>query len=124
MGIKILRTMLKQNCIYWGNPYPDGLGGMTTDKPVLLSCRWEDKQEEFTTGDGTLVSMAVVYVPNLAGGVKSEGAELEVQGFLKLGVLADLKDSKLPKNNGAYPIRGYAKLPTLKGDEFLRTCWL
>jgi|GEM_PF-1575273 len=124
MGMRILKTMRKQDAVYWGSPSPDGLGGSTTDKPIALKVRWEDREEEFTTTLGTEISKSIVYVPNIAGGVKEEGAELEIQGYLKLGTLADLKDSDLPKDNGALKIRGYAKLPTLKGDEFLRTCWL
>lgn len=88
---------------YWGNPTPDGSGGSSFDTPVTLSVRWEERIEETVDENGEVfVSSARVYL---------DGTDVDLGGYLYLGtsVVADPTDVE-----GAYRIRNYSKIPTLK----------
>ena len=125
MAIRILRTMLRQTAVYWGEVKDDGRGGHTAIQPVQIKCRWTDvvEEKETPTGDQHM-SKAMVTVESLDGGVK-EGADVEVGGFLKLTTLAGLGTAlDLSQNEDALEIMSYRKTPTLKADEFIRTAML
>ena len=108
---------LKQTALYWATPMPDGWGGNTWDDPVELDCRWEQKQELFIDAHGDEVrSAAVVYLDQ----------DVDTGGFLMLGDLDDISSSsESPDDVGeAFEIRGFAKIPNIKGTKFERRVWL
>jgi hypothetical protein len=119
----ILEDMLVQIAVYWppgsaetGGTDWDEYGRRLFGDPVEIACRWEDTAVEFMDPQGTkLISRSVVYADR----------DLRVGGLLLLGSLDTALDYSEPaRNEGAYPIRNFGKLPTLEGDEFLRTAWL
>lgn len=121
--------MRKQAAIYWPPATVDDYGAPTQGALVELvldgadnyRVRWEDKNEEFLDAAGTTRrSAALVYVPALP-----DGGEVEVGGFLWLGVRADLLDETDPTaNEGAWEVRRVDHLPNLKATETLRTAYL
>lgn len=121
--MSLIARMLRSKCTYWP-PGSEGSGGVDFDDygqpvyadPVELSCRWEEKIEEFLDSKGTLqVSKAVVYV----------STDVSPGGVLMHEELANVGDTADPKNNdGAWEIRRFDKLPNFKDTEYLRTAYL
>jgi len=121
--MRILTTMRKQTAVYWP-PGSEASGGADFDDygqplyatPVELLCRWEDKSEEFINANGTReLSHSLVYV----------GQDVRPGGALLLSALVDVSDLVIPKNNaGAWEIKRFDKIPTLKADKFLRIAYL
>lgn len=109
---------LKQTAVYWGNPANDGAGGRSFDDPVEISVRWEEKQELFIDASGQEVrSNAVVFV----------GQDLDLGGYLALTDLDSLSSSEEGDPltvDAAYEVRGWSKIPNLKGNKFVRKAWL
>jgi hypothetical protein len=105
---------LKQDCVYWGNPAPDGYGGNTFDDYVAIKCRWEDRTTKFIDANGEeSISKAVVYLPQ----------DVELGGWLFLGELSDISSANqdAPQNiSGAHEIRAFNKIPNIKGTDFER----
>lgn len=103
---------LKQTATYWGAPVSDGEGGKMFAAPVSVSVRWEDSQELFIDAFGKEArSSAVVY-----------GAQVfEFDGYLYLGesTAADPHDVE-----GAKVIRGFSKIPNIKGNAWEYKAWL
>jgi len=117
MAMKIIDKMLIQTAVYWGAPVAGGRGSSTFATAIEISVRWEDTQELFIDKFGVeKTSKAIVYV----------GQDVVVGGFLYLGELTDLDSNHSDPQiiDGAHEIRAFGKLPTLKGDQFLRTTWL
>ena len=121
--MRLLTKMLKQKCVYWppgseetGGQDFDGYGRPVYATAIEISCRWEDIVEEFIKPDGTQdASRSKVYVDR----------DVRVGGVLWLGKLVDVSDLLVPKNNnGAWEIKRFDKLPTLKATQFLRTAFL
>lgn len=112
----ILDDMRRQKAVYWPPGGFDDFGKVSYGDPQEIRVRWEDINEAFTTPGGqTLQSRAKVYA----------GQDLELQGYLWLGRKSQLTDAAHPKNNeNAYEIKRFDKLPTVDGDEFLRTAYL
>jgi hypothetical protein len=103
---------LKQEATYWGNPVPDGWGGLTFDSPVEISCRWEDKTEMFTTASGKEAQSSVVVFL---------GQDVDIDGFLYLGS----SDQANPKDvAGAYQIKAFKKIPGIRATYWERKAWL
>lgn len=108
---------LKQTAVYWGDPKNDGFGGRTFDAPVEISVRWEETSELFIDASGQEArSRAVVYVAQ----------DVDIGGYLYLASLDDLSSAlegpmQIEK---AYEIRGFAKIPSIKADKFMRKAWL
>ena len=51
--------------------------------------------------------------------------DVDVGGVLMLGMLTDVDDVNNPKaNEGAWEIKRFDKIPTLKADQFLRRVFL
>ena len=103
---------LRQTATYWGNPAPDGWGGLTFDAPVEVDCRWEEKVEVFTTAAGKEArSIAVVFL----------GQDVDVDGYLYLGSSTEAS----PKDvGGAYQIRAFKKVPNIRATYWERKAWL
>ena len=125
MAMKILTTMLVEKVVYWGTPVSDGRGGAQVNAPVELNGRWEDVEQAYRDPTGQeRLSLAVVATESPDGGVGA-GADLKVGGYLYRGTLASLQDSTNPLQiDDAHEIRKAGRLPTLKGDQFLRQAWL
>lgn len=109
---------LNQTAVYWGNPQPDGTGGFTYDDPVEVDCRWVSSIEVITAANGDqIVCRARVQV----------GQDLDEQGKLYLGELDDLDSSEEADPtivDGAYIIKRFDKIPTIRGDKFYRKAYL
>ena len=127
--MRIIDSMRKQAAIYWPPATSGDYGEQSHGALVELvqtgtgnyRVRWEGKTEEFQAPDGSVQrSMALVYVPQLPG-----GGEVQVGGYLWLGVRGDLTDEVDPRANpGAYEVRRFDTLPTLKANKTLRTAYL
>jgi hypothetical protein len=124
--MSILEKMLKQTAVYWAPSVVDRFGNPTWTAPVEISCRWEEDNQEFMDSQGERqMSNAIVYVPALTPSSTLPAVEVEVQGVLLLGALSSSVDQDNPKANvGAWEVRKFAKLPTLKATKWLRTCYL
>ena len=122
--MSIIEKMLKATCVYWalksnesgGVDYDDYGQPQHTD-PIEITCRWEDRNEEFIDAKGTTrLTQAVVYV----------GQDVEVAGMLYNGSLAELPSGYItPRDiDGAWEIQRFDKLPDLKYRRYLRTVYL
>ena len=109
---------LVSKCIYWGNPVPDGFGGFTYDEPVELDCSWVASTRVMVDRSGReLVSRAQVRVAQ----------DLDEQGMLYLGVLDDLDSAEEldPRSvAGAWEIKRFDRVPTIKGTAYYRVAYL
>lgn len=128
--MSLIRSMRRQAAIYWPPGVADCYGRRGVGALVELvlvpgsgnfQVRWEDRVEEFIDAAGTTrQSSAVVYVPALP-----DGSEVEVGGYLWLGVRGGLVDEDNPlANPDAYEVRRVDHLPTLRATETLRTVYL
>ena len=101
---------------YWAPGVPDGFGGMdfSSVTPVVIACRWQDRQELFRDTQGNQVmSVAIVY----------PAQAVALQGYLARGdagtaVIGD------PREAGALEVRAVGSSPSLSGDEELNKAWL
>lgn len=127
--MRILRTMLKQTCVYWAPTEITGEGQRLFASPVEVKCRWEDVIASFIDRMGNpQQSKARVYV----------GVDVAPLGVLWLppvsikltagAALAQLESEDDPfLNLNAYEIRQFERLPTLKQRntrDVLRTVWM
>ena len=115
-------------CVYWESLGANDYGQREFAAPIEITCRWEDKVEEFMDDGGNkLLSAAVVYVDR----------KLTLLGVLWHGLLTPaapgvawenlplVTDSVNPfGNDGAKEIRKYGELPDLRNKDRLRTVWL
>ena len=108
--------MLTDAAVYWGTPTSDGYGNIQTVLPVEISVRWVEEQEMIVLPDDKeVMSKSKVYT----------SIDTENNGYLYHGTLASLGDFKNHNDiEEAYEIIKFQKLPTLRGDQFLRTAWL
>lgn len=115
MTIRILTKMLVQRAVYWHPTGTDRFGQPTFADPVELAVRWEERRQLFINDEGVeQVSRAIVYVES----------DVAVRGYLKLGTLLDLSDNAPLSNDAVFRILVFNKIPTLKGDQFLREAML
>lgn len=118
MGIeKFIQKVCVQTAVYWGNPQPDGYGGITFDAPVEIGCRWEDKTQIIVNNQGKeMISKAEVLVTQ----------DLDVQGRLYLGSISELESDPVPMEvEGAFEIKAFNKIPMIrKTDVFVRKVYL
>lgn len=122
--MSFLLDLMNQEATYWGNPEPDGYGGKTFDRPVLINCRWEDKFELVVDRQGKEVTaISKVFVDR----------DMEVGGYIALGDFTGGSASTTtttaggytpPSNANAYEILVVKKVPSLSADDSLRTIWL
>jgi hypothetical protein len=106
-----------QTAAYWAWTGTDRFGKPTYAAAIDISVRWEDVSEEFINSDGeTVISRAKVYVDR----------DLKIKGVLLLdGIQTGTNLTSPKKNNGAWEIRRFDKLPTIDQDETpLRTVFL
>lgn len=117
---KILRKFQKQKLVLWKRVDSDAHGGDVYGDPTEESCRWEDKQQQVQTADGTLVqSTAYVLL----------GVEVRPDDLLFLGTLEDCRS--LPSwpdpptfEDGGRPVITVDTSPDLDASEFLYEAYL
>lgn len=117
--IDIITDMRVQKAVFWAKSDPDRHGVVSFLAPVEIDCRWEDTSEEYLDAEGNRsTSRAKVYVDR----------DMERLGALRLGLISAVISQTAPfdpfENTNTYEIRRFDKLPTLDGDEFLRTAFL
>ena len=119
--ISFIEKVCVQTAVYWGNPKPDGTGGMTYDPPKEIKVRWEDKAQVITDNIGKeIVSRSEVLVTS----------DLDEEGMLFLGTLADLDYYYLQREDPrkvekAYEIKRVDKTPLFRSvDEFVYIVYL
>lgn len=123
---------LVQKALYWGNPSNDAYGNITFDTPVEINCRWHDANEEIINEDGTKdISHSKVLV----------GQDLDIGGFLMLGVLEDIAESASMSDSesesvvnysypspvdlqGAFRIKVVQKIPDKRARNYVRWAFL
>jgi len=101
-----------QTATYWEPASINKFGEQTFETPALINVRWEEKTEMFLDRDTgkELMSKSVVYMP----------VDVEENGFLYLGTTA-LQPSAKDK---AFRIKRFDKIPSLKGNKYIRKAWL
>lgn len=99
---------LNQDATWW-SVTPNGYGGDKFALPVAIKCRWEERQEVYTSAvDRTeLTSNAVIYV----------GRDVAVGDYLLLGTSIVTDPSSLQT---AFKIQRFDKVPDLRSLETLR----
>jgi len=91
-----VKRILKEFCVIWGSPEPDGFGGSTFSNPVQAKCRWDDVTEVVIDPKGQDInSNATIYLET----------PVTVQSYIMRGPI----DSNTPNNPtdypGAFPVR-------------------
>jgi hypothetical protein len=125
MGIeRVIQKFCVQTAVYWGSPQEDGMGGFTFDDPVELApptngVMWSEKaQLVVTAGGAEETSDAEILVCS----------DLDMDGYLYLGELADLSDEEKADPmlvNGARQIISKSKTPMVfSTTEFVRKVYL
>jgi len=98
---------------YWSPGLNDGFGNLDFSGvvPVLINCRWQDKQELFRDANGQeQISQAVVYPDR----------ELAVRGYLALGDKTEMGMAGDPRTiPTAREVRHVGASPSLANDETL-----
>jgi len=113
MATTYLIKNLKQTLTYWGNPVPDGYGGYEFDDPVAIDGRWVEKMELFIDVNGREIrSQVVAYVAQ----------DVDEGGYLALGTHTDDDDPMTV--DGAYSIKAFRKIPTIRATAWERKAWL
>lgn len=114
--MRIIQKMLRQCCWYWAPNGHDLYGKQIFWPPVELQCRWEDSLQEVVTHQGqTVMSVAKVYT----------ACDVVVGGSLSLLVPGEPAAPLDPADaRGAFEIKRFDKVPTLKADQFLRVAYL
>lgn len=114
----ITTKFLKQRCVFWGNPKPDGYGSYSFDPPVELDCRWTDSVQVVSDGKGNdVVCKSVVMV----------AIDIQELAMLWLGLLANLTTEQKAAPGSidhCYTVKRFDKIPTIKGASFLRVAYL
>lgn len=109
---------LWQTAVYWGTPVATGSGGFTYADPVEIDCRWVDSNRVIMASDGNeIVTRAEVQLAQ----------DVEEQGMLFLGDFDDLDSAQEedPTNlDGAFLIKRFDKVPTIRGNAFFRKAYL
>jgi hypothetical protein len=113
---KFIEKVCVQTAVYWGSPSPDGFGGQEYDNPVEISCRWDDVINQVTNNKGEeLVSGAMVLLTQ----------EVDVDGYLYLGTLEELKKIPEPIPQTARMIIKLEKTPLFRStNEFVYVAYV
>jgi hypothetical protein len=114
----ITTKFLRQTCCYFGNPQPDGYGSYSFDQPIEIPCRWTDSTQVVSDGKGNdIVCKSVVMVAQ----------DIEELAMLFLGTLDDLdsaQEDDPASIEHCYQVRRFDKIPTIKGQSFLRVAYI
>jgi len=123
--IRIIDTSRNQKAVYWpvttdafGRIVPDNFSEPTFGPPVVLDVMWMDEVEVFTDSKGnTRQSKAIVFT----------GVDVANDGMMLRGDMTNVPAgfTNRPKEiQGAALIRKFTKVPTLKGDQYVRKAYL
>ena len=105
-------NILKQTITYWAPATPDGYGNRSFASPVSLKGRYEEKLVLFIDETGREArSDAQVLL----------GQDVLQQGYLYLGLSGAVDPSTV---SGAHEIRGFEKIPSIRGTKFVRKALL
>ncbi len=113
--MKIIKKVLRQRCVYWKTPLPDGYGGFTFEDGIVIKCRWEDKSVRFLSKANIEdVSRAYIMVDR----------DVDIGGYLLFNNQEEESQVDVSLNpeqlTNAYEIKGFDVTPTLKATHFLR----
>jgi hypothetical protein len=115
-----------QTAVYWppessesGGDDFDDYGQPQVTLPVEVNVRWDDKNEEFISIEGTtLTSRSIVLVDQ----------DVEVGGILMLGRMADINSSldleDIKDNDNAWEIKRVDRIPNIDADDTLIKAFL
>ena len=121
--MSLIKRMRKQKAVYWSRGQADRHLIYSYEAPIEIKCRWEDRQEEFVTPEGTSkTSNAVVYVdrPMIPGDVLVYGAKISAHDNYR-GGKSGASPETYPK---AYVIQAFSVIPNLKATESLYVAYL
>ena len=103
----------RQVATYWGAPVQSNFGGVSFAVPILVKCRWEDRNELFIDNAGNEArSNAIVWTFN----------RLEVGGYLFKGDSSAVSDPTTL--DAALEIRRSDEIPDLRGLNMERRSYL
>lgn len=109
------------DAVWWQQNGLDQYGKMTYKAPIAVLCHWADVQTEYIRADNTqAISSAQVFVDR----------DMQPEDCLMLGTLDIITDENIPLNNtglsnsGPSIVHKYERIPNLRGNKYLRTCWL
>jgi hypothetical protein len=95
---------------YWVAGAKDVYGKPTWSTPISVKCRWEDKQQKAVDFRGNdIVTRSIVYV----------GVDMVLGTYLYLGI-----STALTPPTDARELKGFNKIPSVKGTEFERKALL
>lgn len=128
MGLKsFYNSLCVQTAVYWplatansGGLKYDEYGQVQYSDPYEVSCRWENKTEEFVASDATnAVSQSIVWLKTTETGITNGGV-------LMLGELSSVVNQSNPKaNDGAFEIRRLDEIPDIKSaSDFYKKAYL
>lgn len=114
LGLRYLR----QRAVYWAPGAPDPSGGGTFATPIIVRCRWHDKNILFWDKTGNQVvsrsSVAVAQEVVLGGALGLMGKGKKLTDY----------SANPYDNEGVYEIKGYNKIPNKKASKFWREALL
>lgn len=111
------KRFLKQKAVYWSPAQDDGTGlGRAYGTPIEVKCRWTDKYEVIVDPMGKeVITKAYILADR----------DLEVEGVLWLGLLADVAPGGNPfDNDDAFKIVAWNKIPDTRAKKFLRKAYM
>ena len=108
-----MKVRLPNTVTYWGSLVADGRGGYTFAAPVACDGRWEDTNEIFINQSAEEeTSKAVIFIDR----------DLDIGGYVALGDQTAYSDPL--QVTGAYRIKGFAKIPDIKSNYYVRKAWV
>lgn len=113
-----IRKICVQTAVYWGNPVPDGFGGMTYDIPVEIKVRWDENIKVVVDKEGKEITSPVTIL---------SPEDLVEQGRLMLGTLEDVDFEWIPTDieENTFEIVAREKISMIKSlTQFVRTYYL
>lgn len=107
---------LKQDATYWApSTTTDVNGKPVSSAPVVLKCRWEDKQEQIKAKSGEdVISKSRVFIDGNA-------IDIDLDGYIALGVRTDIDPSQ---SEDAFEIQALGKTPDLRSIRNLTVIYL
>ena len=115
-----LGKFFNQTAVYWPCTGSDGYGGYTYGEPTEVDVRWTIKQEKFLSSQGAGNGVEEI----LSRVIVLSETDFTMKGKMALMSLVDLSSSGTPETEDALTIEGFEKIPTIKGDQFLRKAFL
>ena len=114
--MSVITKVLKQDCVYWEPGPADGYGQPTYLTAIAIKARWAGGSAQVIKPDGTIVQSTAVVMTD---------RDVIIGGVLMLGSLDDVKDLVNPtKNEEAFEIIQFHKVPNFKVTEYMRVAYL